>query len=236
MRPTLFFVAVVAVVAEAPGGLAATLQGGSPVEEPYLSWSAEQAVAIGKRMRANGRVGGFLDLRVVRTERSYNYKLRATWLTPEVTRAAARLAQIANRLSARETMALVAEAEAVGDTVLLVEIDPREGSGVIPLDWLAVLQPKGLAPEASGAARGVINPGLRELKALAGVFQRDYAYDQFWVVFPLHGETGAPLFSDSTQEAELVVRIYNKEGRVAWPIPGSIRERVRALLKRDKSG
>jgi len=45
-------------------------------------------------MRANGRVGGWFDARVVHTEHSYNYKLRATWLTPEVIRASARMIQL----------------------------------------------------------------------------------------------------------------------------------------------
>ena len=77
-------------------------------------------------------MGGRLDTRILSREHSYNYKLRATWLTPEVIRATARLAQVRNWLSVEETLALVAEAEAAGDTVILVEIDPREGSGVVP--------------------------------------------------------------------------------------------------------
>ena len=39
-------------------------------------------------------MGGWLDTRILSTEHSYNYKLRATWLTPEVIRATARLAQV----------------------------------------------------------------------------------------------------------------------------------------------
>ena len=77
-------------------------------------------------------MGGRWNTRILSREHSYNYKLCATWLTPEVIRATARLAQVRNWLSVEETLALVAEAEAAGDTVILVEIDPREGSGVIP--------------------------------------------------------------------------------------------------------
>ena len=47
-------------------------------------------------------MGGWLDTRILSTEHSYNYKLRATWLTPEVIRATARLAQVRNWLSVEE--------------------------------------------------------------------------------------------------------------------------------------
>lgn len=203
--------------------------------EAYLSWSAAQAVAIGKSMRVNGRVGGIFDFRVVHTERSFNFKLRATWLTPEVIRASARLEQLRRRLSPEQTRTLVAEAEATGDTVVLVEIDPREGSGIIPLDWQAYLQPKGLKTAESASVIGTNNSELREIKALAGAAERDYAYDLFWVVFPLLDEKNEPIFSDSIKEAELVVRIYNKAGRVSWPIPDSIRE-LASALKQKKEG
>lgn len=195
-------------------------------DDAYLSWSEEQAVRIGERFREDGRVGGFLDTRILSTDRSYNYKLRATWLTPLAIRAAARLAQLRELLTDDETRALVAEAEAVGDTVILVEIDPREGSGVIPLDWVAVLRPKAGEGEEVPRVRGESRPALRRVKALGGVAERDYSYDVFWVVFPLRTESGEPLFDEGTQEAELVVRIYEKEGRVSWPVPASIRERL----------
>lgn len=65
------------------------------------------------------------------------------------------------------------------------------------------------------------------VRALSGAFRRDYDYEVFWVVFPLVTETGKPLFPESVVEAELVVRIYNKEGRVNWPVPESIRRRPR---------
>ncbi len=50
--------------------------------QAFLSWSEKQAMEIGKAMRADGRAGGWLDTRIVRTEHSYNYKLRATRMTP----------------------------------------------------------------------------------------------------------------------------------------------------------
>ena len=200
-----------------------------PQQDAYLSWTSDQATRIGKSMRADGRVGGRFDFRVIHTERSYNYKLRATWLTPEVIRATARLEQLRLHLSDEQTKALVAEAEAAAQTVVLVEIDPREGSGVIPLDWRAILQPKGLTVGLPGAMIGVSTPRLKTVKALAGVVQRDYSYDIFWVVFPLLDDKGSPAFSDSVREVELLVGIYDKEGKVNWPIPDSVRQRMRML-------
>ena len=141
-------------------------------------------------------------------------------LTPDVIRATARLAQINERLSEVETRTLVTSAEAAGDTVVMVEIDPREGSGVIPNDWQAFLQPEN---RPDRAVRGTITPQLREVKALAGVLRRNYDYDRFWVTFPLTGPTGGRLFSSSDRNAELVVRIYEKEGHVGGPIPASLR-------------
>lgn len=199
--------------------------------EEYLTWTAKHLESIGKSMRENGRVGGLLGFRGLHTERAGNYKLRATWLTPEVIRATARLEQIRSRLSDERTRALVNEAEAAVDTVIMVEIDPREGSGVVPLDWQAFLQPKGLKAGKPGAVLGVSTPALRNVKGLAGVLQRDYDYDLFWLVFPLRSESSEPVFSNSEEEAELVVRIYDKEGKVSWRIPDSIRNRSRALTK-----
>jgi len=172
------------------------------------------------------------------TEHSYNYKLRATWLTPEVIRATARLAQIRSWLSVEETRALVAEAEAAGDTVIMVEIDPREGSGVVPRDWLALLRPKGAQKTSTllTGSKGTSVARLRKLKGLAGVMPRDYDYDVFWVVFSLVSGSGETLFPSSAREVELIVRIRGKEGRVHWPIPESIRERSRAAAARLQDG
>lgn len=178
-------------------------------------------------MRANGRAGGWLDTRVVGTEHSYNYKLRATWLSPEVIRASARIHQLQNGLDDAQAMALVADAEGRGDTVILVEIDPREGSGIIPNDWVALLRPK--TTDGSGRTMpGANHPELRSVKALSGTNRRDYAYDVFWLVFPL-AMKGQPLFGEGDREAELVVRVGGKEGRVSWVIPPSIRERAREI-------
>ncbi|MBA3886746.1 MAG: hypothetical protein H0X67_13590 [Acidobacteria bacterium] len=187
----------------------------------YLAWTAKQVETIGKGAYQRGRVGGIFDMRLLKTERSYNYKLAATWMTPDVIRATARLLQLRSRLPDDETRALVAETEAIPGTVVIVEIDPREGSGVIPTDWEALLQPKG-RPER--AVRGTISPRLREVKALAGVLRRNYDYDRFWVTFPL-SKDGAPLLADTDHAAELIVRIHDKEGRVEWPVPASVRGR-----------
>jgi hypothetical protein len=194
--------------------------------DEYLNWSAGNCESIGRSMFVRGRVGGFWDTRGLATETSYNYKLQATWLTPEVIRATARLQGLRSRLSADEVRSLVTEGEAAGDTVVLVEIDPREGSGVIPSDWEAMLQPKG---NAAVVAHGEDKPELRRARSLAGVMKRNYDYDQFWIVFPLFDQHGAPLFHDSNREAELIVRVAGKEGRVAFPITASVRDRIAKL-------
>ena len=202
--------------------LASALTGASAQanRDEFLGWSAEQAEAIGRRMYKQGRVGGVWDTRLLKTERSYNYKLAGTWLTPETIRATARLNQLRSRLSPDATLQLVAEAERSGETVIIIEIDPREGSGVIPADWEAFLQPKGMADKA---VTGKVAQNLRDVRALAGVLRRNYDYDRFWVVFPLTRADGSPVFANGDSTAELIVRIHNKEGRIEWPIPSSIR-------------
>ena len=164
-------------------GLLIAALAGQNTDDSWLSWPASRAQAIGKAAYVQGRVGGVFDMRLLKTERAYNYKLAATWMTPDVIRATARMLQLADRLGDAETKALVLEAEKAGDTVVMVEIDPREGSGVIPNDWAAFLQaavPDGVTPRA---VRGQDTPKLREVKALAVVLRRNYAYDRFWPSF-----------------------------------------------------
>ena len=207
-------------VALAAGTMLSAAQG---ADDSWLSWSAKRAESTGKEAYVQGRVGGMFDTRILRTESSYNYKLAATWLSPEVIRASARFHQLTNRLSDDETKALVREAEAAGDTVIMVEIDPREGSGEIPTDWAAFLQTRVEDGVTARAVRGVDTPKLREAKALAGVMRRNYDYDRFWVVFPLTHPDGKPLFLPGDTQAELIVRIAGKEGRVRWSIPWELR-------------
>jgi hypothetical protein len=201
-------------------GLLLVCSSARPATQPadaYLTWTASHAESVGRGSYKPGRVGGLFDTRILKTERSYNYKLAATWLTPDVIRATARLNQLRSRLSEDAARALVAEAENVEGTVVMVEIDPREGSGVIPNDWEAFLQPRGRPDEA---VAGVVTPRLREVKALAGVMRRNYDYDRFWVVFPTKD---ASYLRMDVQEVELVVRIHEKEGRVSWLTPSSLR-------------
>jgi hypothetical protein len=191
--------------------------------EEWLTWSAARAQGIGKAAYVRGRVGGLFDTRLLKTERSTNYKLAATWMTPDVVRATARMLQLSQRLTDDEARALVAEADAAGDTVVMVEIDPREGSGVIPNDWNAFMQPVLADGKAGRAVRGQNTPTLRDVKALAGTLRRNYDYDRFWVVFPLTHQDGTPVFPTDSTAGELVVRIHDREGRVKWPIPPSVR-------------
>lgn len=195
---------------------------GSAQPSTYLRWSASQAKQVGQQLRVRGRAGAWLGSRgLLSTNRAVNYKLRATWLTPDVIRATARLAQLTERLTDAEAEALVGEAEAAidGNIAVLVEIDPNEGSGVVPPDWLAWMGPKGVGAGETGLVRGANQPTLRDIRALAGVFPRDYAYDVYWIVFPRVSNTGENILPAGTIEAELVVRIDSMEGRVSWRIP-----------------
>lgn len=101
-----------------------TLTIGLRAQAEYTTWSAKEATAIGTAAYVQGRVGGLFDGRILKTERAYNYKLAATWMTPSVIRASARLIQLADRLSDQQTAALIAEAHAQNGTVVMVEIDP----------------------------------------------------------------------------------------------------------------
>ncbi len=213
------------VTASSPAGR----QGTNEASDSYLSWTASDVKRIGESTYVKGRVHGG-ETRWLKTERAFNYKLRATWLTPEVIRASARLNQLRDGLSDEQTRNLVAQAEAVGDTVIMVELDPDEGSGVIPLTWRALLHPRGVRPGSRDSVTGVDRPDLHKVPALTGVRRRNYDYDQFWVVFPLRTEEGNPLFPPGSTEAELVVRVYDQEGRVHWRIPNSIREQVKKLM------
>ena len=215
--PAIVVVPVVLTLLAAAVGYAQ--EGGSA---NYLHWSRQQAEAVGRSTRVDGRVGGAFDFRVLRTERSYNYKLRATLMTPDVIRATARLAQLSNGLSNEEAAALVTEAEQAGDLVIMFEIDPREGSGVVPLDMLVLLRPKGAEDPV---IRGALTPTLRNVRALAGAYRRDYAYEQFWAVFQLD-ERSLALLAPGVSEFEFVVRIYDKEGRVSWRVPDALRRRA----------
>ena len=67
---------------------------------------------------------------------------------------------------------------------------------------------------------------LRKVRALQPIAQRNYDYDRYWVVFPLKTESGAPLFGPGDTTAELLVRIYNREGAVSWPIRADVRARL----------
>jgi hypothetical protein len=198
----------------------------STTDDSYLNWTDKQAVEVGKSMRATGHVKG-TGRGLLNTEKARGYKIRATWLTPEVIRASARLHQIRNRLSEDQAKSIVAKAEALADTAFIIEIDPDEGSGVIPSDWQAFLGPRVAKGERGMTSVGTAVPSFREEAGLAGVFPRDYNYDLYWVRFPLYSKEGKPLFSESNHEAELTVRIESKEGRVKFLIPESIRKSVK---------
>jgi len=207
---------------------------GQDKNEEYLTWTLSQAERIGKSTIKEFRSGSSLDFRIMGQDKAFTYQVQITVFTPEVIRASARVHQIKNRLSADETRKLVAEAEAEGDLVAMVEVDPAEGSGVVPLDWRIFLQPPGFVPGNDGAVAGVKAPYLRTVKAFSGVKRRDYEYDVFWVIFPLTNEKNEAVLTDSMGSFEILVGFYSKEGKTSWPISPSLRERVRRLVMERK--
>jgi hypothetical protein len=190
-------------------------------DDAWTAWSMDRAQAVGRAGYVQGRVGGWFDTRLLKTESAYNYKLAATWMHPAVVRATARVRQLTNGMTESEARAAVTEAEqaVTGRTVVMVEVDPREGSGVIPLEWSATLQPIGPGEARGAAVRGALEQALRDVPAFQGVLRRNYDYDRFWLTFPLAHESGEPLLPRTATHAELVVRISGKEGRVRWPVP-----------------
>ena len=204
----------------------------STLDKDFLSWNEKEAVKYGEVWRVNGRIGGYFDTRILSTDKSFNYKLRATLMSPEAIRATARFEQIRNSLTNEETLDLVAKAESENSLVIVVEVDPREGSGVIPNDWRGLLQTsKAMGESSNRTIRGLKKQSLREVTALKGVAKRDYNYDVFWITFPLKDENGKPYWTTVPAEIELVVGIYNKEGRVVWKVSDDLRTRIEALLK-----
>ena len=148
---------------------------------------------------------------------NYNFKVRATWLTPQIIKARARLEQLSKSLTAAETQKLAADALNAGDIVIQIEIDPGEGSGVIPSGRVALF---GNPPASSEV---LVPPQLRELPALAPIAPRDYAYEIFWLAFPTKAEDGQPIFSPNDRETELSVQIQGKVGKIKFPIPDYLR-------------
>ena len=200
--------------------------------ESYLSWTAAQVDKIGKSTRESGKAGSSVNFRGLGTDRAINYKLRATLMTPEVIRASARYLQLSNRLTDDQTRKIVVAAETVGNLVVMIEIDPNEGSGVIPLDWRIFLEGSDSKSKASGSITGIKSPNFRSVQALSGLYRRDYDYDVFWVSFPLVDENKLPLLAADIAEIQLVVRIYQKEGRISWRMPVSLREKIKESSKR----
>lgn len=197
-------------------------------ESQFLNWDKKTTLSKGESWLARGRVGGFFDGRILETNKSYNYKLRATLMSPEAIRAAARMEQIRSRLTDDETKKLVSEAEQE-KLVIIVEIDPREGSGVIPNDWRAFIHSKNST--ANESIRGINDSNLKNFKGLQSVVKRDYDYDVYWISFSLTDKNGIPLWKSVPDELELVVGIKEKEGRVTWKVDNELRLKIEKLLK-----
>lgn len=129
----------------------------------------------------------------------------ATLLTPDVIKATVRLQMLSGRLDEPGARTMAAEAIDSSELVVLVEIDPREGSGVIPDEWIAQLEPR--------VTR-----------------RRDYAYDRFWVSFPLTKD-GVSTIAPEATDIQLVARIYDKVGRVTWPLTPELRRALGGVPK-----
>jgi hypothetical protein len=67
---------------------------------------------------------------------------------------------------------------------------------------------------------------LRQVKALTRVGPRDYAYDAFWVVFPVRDKQGKLIWETPPDAIELVVDINDMRGRVSWRVNDSLRQRL----------
>lgn len=199
-------------------------------KEDYLTWTRQQATHIGRKWRMAGRVGWqFVRWDPPLYSGVCFYELRGTLMSPEAIRATARLEQLRRHLTDDETRALVTEAEKIDGLVVFIELNPREGSGVIPLDWQATLRPKGVKDDSPLAIGGTSTPSLRQVKTLTRVGPRDYAYDVFWVVFPMRDKQGKHIWETPPDELELVVDINDMRGRVSWRVTDSLRQRLLTL-------
>ena len=105
--------------------LACILLSPAQQNDSYLSWTKNQATAIGRDWRVAGRVGW----KMINTEVFYSrvmfYELRATLMSPEAIRAAARLEQLRRTLTDEETRELVKQAENTDGLVVYIELTPR---------------------------------------------------------------------------------------------------------------
>lgn len=197
-------------------------------KEDYLTWTKQQATQIGRKWRVAGRVGyGTVRWEIIYSG-VYFYELRGTLMSPEAIRATARLEQLRIHLTDEETRALVTEAEKIEGLVVYIELNPREGSGVIPLDWHATLRPKGAKDDSPLAIAGTSTPSLRHVKALTRVGPRDYAYDVFWMVFPMRDKQNKLIWEKPPDRIELVVGINDLQGRVSWRVNDSLHQRLLA--------
>jgi hypothetical protein len=190
--------------------------------DDFVRWSARHAESVGQATYRTGRVGGAFDTRLLKTDRAYNYKLAATWITPDVIQATVRLQQLREAFDDTEARRRANAAIQRPSMVIMVEIDPREGSGVIPRDWIALLEIKNAAGRVLRTVPGKEVSELRSDTTFHGVRRRNYDYERLWVEFPRRGAS-EPSVPDAGAEISLVVRIYDKEGRVTWPIADAVR-------------
>jgi hypothetical protein len=191
-----------------------------PVTAPFLRWSEADARRVVQGARQTGTAGSRLwDGRVKDTHRSSRYKVRAILWTPRALRAAARLVQLRERLSNAETLALLAAVESRPLHVASIEIDPIEGSGVLPHDETRFfLQRPG---DESASVRAVEATDITGLPLFHKFEKRDWAYELLVTAFPRALESGEPLAAAGAAALELVVEIGGKGEHLSFPLDGA---------------
>ena len=198
--------------AASPGGAAAS----PAASEPFLRWSEAEARRAVLDARRSGSAGGLLDGRVNDTHRAYRYKVRATLWTPRALRGAVRLAALRDRLGDAEALAMLAAVEARPLQLASIEIDPVEGSGILPRDETRFfLQRPG---DEAASVHPVEAPELSALPLFRKFEKRDWAYELLVVAFPRELASGEALAGPAVRALELVVDIAGKVERLTFPI------------------
>jgi hypothetical protein len=197
-------VATVAILTAAPPAAGRLL---AQADSNYLLWTPAQAEQIGLAMRKAAQAGP--------------YRVQATWLTPEVVRATARILQLREGLNVETTDDMVQQAEAAADTAVLIELSGPEAAQVTAGEIEASFTPAGAA--GGGPIPGTQAPGLEEVRAYRGVAPLSKESRAFWLAFKLPREAYVPVIPGSGRAVTLTLRVKGAAASVSWPIPDSLR-------------
>jgi hypothetical protein len=127
--------------------------------------------------------------------------VRATWLTPQIIQALARLEQTSKSLTA--------DGKAAGE--IIIQNRDRSARRVRH------------HPQRRGGFAGDRPP-------LAPLAPRDRAYELFWLAFPNNVEDGQSLFSPTDRKTELSIQIQAKVGKTSPRSPTISDRKHRALV------